>query len=91
MEIFAVCCDCNSREHNDAPFLATLATLGAQHSLQTLWLFKSPLSAREVTDKLLALLGEGDRLLVIEIGPRTRWAATHLDDAAGPWLLSRRP
>jgi len=91
MRICSVCCDMNASMHNYAPFLERLRALGAQHGLQALWLVESSLTAKELSDDLRAMLHAEDRLLVIEIGPRTPWAATRLDDEVGPWLIARRP
>lgn len=63
----------------------------AVQGLESSWLMETNSSIEDISRALLAQLGPEDRLLIVEIPAKARWAGTRLDDGAGPWLKQRRP
>ena len=91
VRLFCAAYDLSGSTHNYASFFAKLRALGARQALPSLWLVETPLESPEISSQLLGLLGPKDKLFVVEINAGSAWAATRLDDQAGPWLKARRP
>lgn len=53
--------------------------------LESTWIVKSPLTCKEVRDKLLAALDSNDKLLVISASAPAAWT-TSIEDEVSNWL-----
>ncbi|SFU46534.1 hypothetical protein SAMN02799631_00765 [Methylobacterium sp. 174MFSha1.1] len=91
MHIYLIACDMRDMSYDYEPLFRTLREMAGQEAQPTAWLVECAAPLAALSEHLLGLMAPADGLLIVEITPGTRWAATRLQDQAGPWLLARRP
>lgn len=91
MSIYLASFDLKSPSHNYSTLYGALEQIGAHHAQTTTWIIDENDDARAVTKRLLGLVDKDDSLFLIEISPKTRWTATHLEHETGEWLKQLRP
>lgn len=90
MAIFLVSCSLRTTDHNYAPLWEAFEKAHGVRALDSTWLVDVDQSLSDVNRSVLTHLAPDDSALIIEIGPDTKWAATHLRTEAGDWLKDRR-
>lgn len=91
MPIFLASFDFKSSAHDYSILYNSLGKMDAHQAQTTAWLINSAGDVKYITQKLLKLIDKIDSLFVIEISPKTRWTATHLEHETGEWLKHVRP
>lgn len=75
-----------NREKNYQDLIEAIKGLGSWwHHLESTWIVRSPLTAKEVRDKLRPHLDEDDELLVVDVTGRAR-AWTGFNRRGSDWL-----
>lgn len=91
MSIYLASFDLKSPSYNYNALYDVLGHICAHHAQATTWIIDGSDDARAVTKRLLSFVDKDDSLFLIEISPKTRWTATHLEHETGEWLKQLRP
>lgn len=91
MTIYLASFDIKSVAHDYSFLYDDLKKIDAHQAQASVWMIESEMVLQDLSLHLLAFLHQDDSLLLVEMGPSTHWAATHLTQQTGEWLQKRRP
>ncbi|GEP01936.1 hypothetical protein [Methylobacterium haplocladii] len=91
MTIYLATFDMKAMSHDYAALYEHLQVIDAHQAQSSAWMIEAESTIIELSNHLLALMDKDDSLLIIEITKSTHWAATHLSEQTGEWLIKRRP
>ena len=91
MSIFLLTFALRSTGRNYEALWRSLQDAEAVRCLESTWLIETNAPVEDLNRSLLAQLGAEDRLFILEVATKARWAGTRLVEGAGPWLKQRRP
>ena len=84
--LYVVSCALRDPSHDYSPLWNALDRRGAKRAMEAVWLLESNDGIPDLTQAVLPMLKDDDRLLIAVIG---QWSATHLLEEAQEFLRGK--